>query len=45
MGSRSDLAAAAAIVASHPTAHAGKTYDLVGDPITAAKFDKYARSL
>lgn len=32
---RADLAAAAAIVASHPTAHADKTYDLVGDPITA----------
>ncbi|PNG20533.1 NAD(P)H-binding protein [Streptomyces cahuitamycinicus] len=32
---RADLAAAAAIVASHPTAHAGKTYELVGDPITA----------
>ncbi|MEV6949579.1 NAD(P)H-binding protein [Streptomyces sp. NPDC051172] len=32
---RADLAAAAAIVASHPTVHADKTYDLVGDPITA----------
>lgn len=32
---RADLAAAAAIVASHPIAHAGKTYDLVGDPISA----------
>ncbi|MFI2415155.1 NAD(P)H-binding protein [Streptomyces sp. NPDC018947] len=31
---RADLAAAAAIVASHPTAHVDKTYDLVGDPIT-----------
>ncbi|MFF4962319.1 NAD(P)H-binding protein [Streptomyces sp. NPDC001222] len=33
---RADLAAAAAVVASNPTAHAGKTYDLVGEPITAA---------
>ncbi len=33
---RADLAAAAAIVASHPTDHVDKTYDLVGDPITAA---------
>ncbi len=32
---RVDLAAATAIVASHPTAHTGNTYDLVGDPITA----------
>jgi NAD(P)H dehydrogenase (quinone) len=32
---RADLAAAAAIVASNPTAHVAKTYDLVGDPITA----------
>lgn len=32
---RADLAAAAAIVAGHPTAHVTKTYDLVGDPITA----------
>jgi NAD(P)H dehydrogenase (quinone) len=32
---RADLAAAAAIVAGHPTAHADKVYDLVGDPITA----------
>lgn len=31
---RADLAAVAAIVASNPTAHAGKTYDLVGEPIT-----------
>lgn len=33
---RVDLAAAAAVVASNPTAHTGKTYDLVGEPITAA---------
>jgi NAD(P)H dehydrogenase (quinone) len=33
---RSDLAAAAAAVACNPTAHAGRTYDLVGEPITAA---------
>lgn len=32
---RADLAAVAAVVASNPTAHAGKTYDLVGEPITA----------
>ena len=32
---RQDLAAAAAIVAGEPTAHAGKTYELVGAPITA----------
>jgi NAD(P)H dehydrogenase (quinone) len=32
---RSDLATAAAIVATRPAAHAGKTYDLVGAPITA----------
>ncbi|MEV6325913.1 hypothetical protein AB0M45_32820 [Nocardia sp. NPDC051787] len=32
---REDLAVAAAIVAAAPAAHAGKTYDLVGDPITA----------
>ncbi|MFJ7261339.1 NmrA family NAD(P)-binding protein [Streptomyces globosus] len=32
---RADLAAATAVVAGHPTAHAGHTYDLVGDPITA----------
>lgn len=32
---RADLAAAAAVVAAHPTAHADKTYDLVGDSITA----------
>ncbi|MFI7552789.1 NAD(P)H-binding protein [Micromonospora sediminimaris] len=33
---RADLAAAAAVVASHPTTHAGRIYDLVGTPITAA---------
>jgi NAD(P)H dehydrogenase (quinone) len=33
---RVDLAAAAAVVASNPTAHSGRTYDLVGEPITAA---------
>lgn len=32
---RPDLAAAAAIIASRPTAHVGQTYDLVGEPITA----------
>lgn len=32
---RADLAAAAAIVASRPTAHVGRVYELVGDPITA----------
>ncbi|MFC3518384.1 hypothetical protein ACFPZ0_15095 [Streptomonospora nanhaiensis] len=32
---RADLAAAAAIVAGDPTAHAATTYDLVGDPVTA----------
>ncbi|MFF4582628.1 NAD(P)H-binding protein [Streptomyces sp. NPDC001373] len=32
---RADLAAAAAIVAGHPSAHVDKTYDLVGEPITA----------
>lgn len=32
---REDLASAAAIVAAAPAAHEGKTYDLVGDPITA----------
>jgi NAD(P)H dehydrogenase (quinone) len=31
---RADLATAAAIVAGDPGAHAGKTYDLVGPPIT-----------
>ncbi|MFB7850823.1 MULTISPECIES: NAD(P)H-binding protein [unclassified Streptomyces] len=33
---RADLAAAAAVVASNPAPHTGKTYDLVGEPITAA---------
>lgn len=33
---RTDLAAAAAIVAGNPAAHAGMTYDLLGEPITAA---------
>ncbi|GAA2483610.1 NAD(P)H-binding protein [Streptomyces longisporus] len=33
---RADLAAAAAVVASNPIPHAGKTYDLVGEPISAA---------
>ncbi|WP_299536581.1 NAD(P)H-binding protein [uncultured Streptomyces sp.] len=33
---RADLAAAAAVVALDPAPHAGKTYDLVGEPITAA---------
>ncbi|RMI13858.1 NmrA family NAD(P)-binding protein [Cellulomonas triticagri] len=32
---RADLAAAAAVVASRPAVHAGRTYDLVGTPITA----------
>lgn len=32
---RTDLAAAAAIVASNPAAHDGMTYELVGEPITA----------
>ncbi|WP_404198517.1 NAD(P)H-binding protein [Streptomyces tauricus] len=32
---RADLAAAAAVVAGDPTAHAGRIYDLVGEPITA----------
>ncbi|MEV6374860.1 NAD(P)H-binding protein [Micromonospora musae] len=32
---RTDLAAAAAIVASNPSVHSGRTYDLVGEPITA----------
>ncbi|XVV16816.1 NAD(P)H-binding protein [Actinoplanes sp. CA-131856] len=32
---RADLAAAAAVVASEPAAHAGQVYELVGDPITA----------
>ncbi|MFF5083639.1 NmrA family NAD(P)-binding protein [Actinoplanes sp. NPDC000266] len=34
---RADLAAAAAVVASEPAAHAGQTYELVGTPITAAE--------
>ncbi len=33
---RTDLAAAAAVVASNPAVHSGSTYDLVGEPITAA---------
>ncbi|AZM64107.1 MULTISPECIES: NAD(P)H-binding protein [unclassified Streptomyces] len=33
---RADLAAAAAVVAGDPAAHAGRTYELVGEPITAA---------
>jgi NAD(P)H dehydrogenase (quinone) len=32
---RADLAAAAAVVAAEPAAHAGRVYELVGDPITA----------
>ncbi|QHY96675.1 Quinone oxidoreductase 2 [Streptomyces sp. S4.7] len=32
---RTDLAAAAAIVASNPSVHSGRTYDLLGEPITA----------
>jgi len=32
---RADLAAVAALVAAQPSAHAGATYELVGDPITA----------
>ncbi|MCB5169454.1 NAD(P)H-binding protein [Streptomyces bambusae] len=32
---RADLAAAAAAVVGDPAAHAGETYDLVGEPITA----------
>jgi NAD(P)H dehydrogenase (quinone) len=32
---RADLAAAAAVVATAPAGHVGKTYDLVGDPISA----------
>ncbi|NUO57625.1 MAG: NAD(P)H-binding protein [Hamadaea sp.] len=34
---RADLAEAAAIVAADPARHAGRTYDLVGTPITAAQ--------
>lgn len=37
---RNDLSAAAAVVASRPEAHVGKTYDLVGEPITAAEVAK-----
>ncbi|MEV7429896.1 NAD(P)H-binding protein [Nocardioides sp. NPDC092400] len=33
---RADLAAAAAVVAADPATHAETTYDLVGEPITAA---------
>lgn len=33
---RVDLASAAAVVASAPGEHAGRTYDLVGEPFTAA---------
>ncbi|MFW6775946.1 NAD(P)H-binding protein [Nocardioides sp. CPCC 205120] len=32
---RADLAAAAAVVAAAPAEHAGRTYDLVGEPVTA----------
>ncbi|WOQ16010.1 NAD(P)H-binding protein [Raineyella sp. W15-4] len=32
---RADLAAAAAVVARDPAAHAGRIYDLVGEPVTA----------
>ncbi|MFD6949086.1 NmrA family transcriptional regulator [Nocardiopsis sp. TSRI0078] len=32
---RADLAAAAAVVAAEPASHAGRTYELVGDPISA----------
>ncbi|MFD5109846.1 hypothetical protein [Streptomyces cinereoruber] len=35
VAARADLAAAAFVVARRPTAHAVKTYDLVGDPGTA----------
>ncbi|VTR75998.1 NAD(P)H-binding protein [Cellulomonas hominis] len=46
---RDDLAEAAAVVASDPTAHQGRTYDLVGDPITAddvaARLDVPHRSI
>jgi NAD(P)H dehydrogenase (quinone) len=34
---RTDLAAAAALVASSPSDHEGVTYDLVGEPITAVQ--------
>ncbi|MEV1007564.1 NmrA family transcriptional regulator [Streptomyces sp. NPDC049881] len=33
---RADFAEAAAVVAADPVAHAGRTYDLVGSPVTAA---------
>ncbi|MFJ3492201.1 NAD(P)H-binding protein [Streptomyces sp. NPDC086091] len=33
---RADLAEAAAVVAADPAAHAGRSYDLVGEPVTAA---------
>ncbi|MER7744138.1 NAD(P)H-binding protein [Streptomyces bacillaris] len=33
---RADLAAAAAVVAGSPDAHTGRTYELVGEPVTAA---------
>jgi NAD(P)H dehydrogenase (quinone) len=33
---RADLAAAAAVVAGDPAPYAGRTYDLVGEPVTAA---------
>lgn len=46
---RDDLAQAAAVVASDPAAHRGRTYDLVGDPITAddvaARLDVPHRSI
>ncbi|MFC0626727.1 NmrA family NAD(P)-binding protein [Kribbella deserti] len=32
---RQDLATAAAVVAGNPSDHAGKTYELVGEPVTA----------
>lgn len=34
---RADLAGAAAVVASSPEVHAGRTYELVGEPITAGE--------
>jgi NAD(P)H dehydrogenase (quinone) len=34
---RADLAEAAAVVAMSPSDHVGRTYDLVGEPITAAQ--------
>ncbi|MFE9251608.1 NAD(P)H-binding protein [Streptomyces sp. NPDC007088] len=33
---RADLAAAAAVVAGDPASHAGRTYELVGEPVTAS---------